>query len=313
MLSRRHLRIRVMMALYAWYQSKDHDAAWYEAELFKGAERSYDLYLYLLNVLTDLSAEETRYYADLPPRHTIDENPVQSTLSDNIFIRWLTASPEYQKAIASRTLRQKDDVEMIRKLFHNVKVTDTYKKYTSVAQHTAEEDIELCQWLLGKHAGDSDFLQHYLEEKNLWWAESYDLVKSMVLKTIRVAHPEKKGAFKLMELFRDDEEDRAFMSQLLRTVMEHDKDLEEMISAKTKNWDYDRIALMDTILLKMALCEILYFQTIPVKVSINEYIDLSKDYSSPKSKMFINGILDKLVIEFKDTGKLNKTGRGLLN
>lgn len=103
------------------------------------------------------------------------------------------------------------------------------------------------------------------------------------------------------------------MSQLLRETMYHDKELEELISAKTQNWDYERIALMDTILLKMALCEILYFQTIPVKVSINEYIDLSKDYSSPKSKVFINGILDKLVIEFREKGTLNKTGRGLLN
>jgi N utilization substance protein B len=302
-----------MMALYAWYQSRDHDVSWYEKELFKGADRSYDLYLYLLSVLTELAAEEERYYADLPPKHVQAEATLNSRIADNICVKWLLEDSSFKSAVKSGKISLQEDTDIIRQLFHSVKNSDIYKTYVAAHSHTPEEDIEFCLWLLGKHAGETDFLQNHLEEKNLWWAESYDLVKSMVLKTIRVAHSGKKGTFKLIPLFKDDEEDRAFMSQLLKETMFHDKELEELISAKTKNWDYERIALMDTILLKMALCEILYFQTIPVKVSINEYIDLSKDYSSPKSKVFINGILDKLVLEFKEKGTLHKTGRGLLN
>ncbi|MFM7902515.1 MAG: transcription antitermination factor NusB, partial [Bacteroidota bacterium] len=144
------------------------------------------------------------------------------------------------------------------------------------------------------------------------WAEALELVNSMVLKTIKVAHPDKKGAYELMAEFRDEEEDREFMEKLFTETVHHDNEYEKLVSERTKNWEVERIALIDVILLKMALCEILNFPNIPVKVTINEYIDISKDYSTPKSKAFINGVIDKLVIDLRETGAVKKSGRGLI-
>ncbi len=115
-----------------------------------------------------------------------------------------------------------------------------------------------------------------------------------------------------MAEFRDEEEDREFMEKLFTETVHHDNEYEKLVSDRTKNWEVDRIALIDVILLKMALCEILNFPNIPVKVTINEYIDISKDYSTPKSKAFINGIIDKLVIDLRELGSVKKTGRGLI-
>jgi N utilization substance protein B len=157
---------------------------------------------------------------------------------------------------------------------------------------------------------ETDFLPHVLEEKNLYWAESLALIESMVVKTFE--NQRKENGFQLLPLFKDAEDDVHFMQELVQKTIRDDAYFQQLIAEKTKNWDAERIAVVDIILMKMALCEILNISNIPVKVSINEYIDISKDYSTPNSKSFINGVIDKLVAELKKDGKIHKTGRGLV-
>jgi N utilization substance protein B len=149
-----------------------------------------------------------------------------------------------------------------------------------------------------------------LEEKSIYWAESIELIQGMITKTLEGSKA--KGEFKLLSLFKDEEDDVRFMRELVKKTIQDDEYLTQIIGEKTKNWEADRIAMVDIILMKMALSEMLHQTSIPVKVSINEYIDISKDYSTPNSKSFINGVIDKLAVELKSQGKIVKIGRGLM-
>jgi N utilization substance protein B len=311
MLSRRHLRIRVMQALYAWHQTEDRSLKTSVDNLFKGTSRSYDLYLYLLQLLIEVADEEERYMVDLPPRMTAAEYEHLTYLRNNLFIDFLKKET-FQKLISSRKIPATKDIDLIRKVYHQLRQKEEYRNYVSKATHTEREDVEFCTYIFKDVISSSEPMTNSMEEQNLWWAEALELVNSMVLKTIKVAHPDKKGTYELMAEFRDEEEDREFMEKLFTETVHHDNEYEKLVSDRTKNWEVDRIALIDVILLKMALCEILNFPNIPVKVTINEYIDISKDYSTPKSKAFINGIIDKLVIDLRELGSVKKTGRGLI-
>lgn len=312
MLSRRHLRTRVMQALYSWYQSEEKNTDGTIKELFRGAERTYDLYLSLLQVLPELADEEDKYFADLQPRFIPKEQIILSKLSGNSFIHFLLTNPSFTEGLKKRKISWQKDTELIQKVFFQLRNSDEYKNYISNAEHTAQEDVDFCTWIYKNTILTSEALQNTMEEQNIWWAEALDLINSMVIKTIKVAHPNKKGQFELMALFRDEEEDKEFIEKLFRETVKNDRYFEQIISDKTKNWDVERIALMDIILLKMALSEILYFPGIPIKVSINEYIDISKDFSTPKSKVFINGVIDNLVADLKTQGVIRKSGRGLI-
>lgn len=312
MLSRRHLRIRVMQALYTWYQSEDKNIGTSVNEIFRGTERTYDLYLSLLQILPELAEEERKYYADLQPRFIPKDEPVLSSLANNHFVIWLSTFSDFNDALKKRKISWQKDAELVAKVFFQLRNSPEYKKYVSVATHSIEEDVEFCTWVYKHIVVASEALQNVMEEQNIWWAEALDLINSMVLKTIKVAHPDKKGHFELLSLFRDEEDDMEFMEKLFRQTIENDAYFETLIGEKTQNWDLERIALIDIILLKMALSEILHFPGIPVKVSINEYIDISKDYSTPKSKIFINGVIDNIVADLKTKGSIAKTGRGLL-
>jgi len=301
-----------MQALYSWYQSEDKNTEVILKELFRGAERTYDLYLSLLMVLPEIADEETRYYVDLPPRHIMREEASISRLSQNAFICFLLSDTVFNEGLKKRKISWQKDAEIIKKVFFQLRNTPEYKAYIAEATHTPEQDVEFCSWIYKNIVIPSEALQNAMEEQNIWWAEALDLINSMVLKTIRVAHPGRKGQFELMPLFKDEEDDRDFMEKLFRETIRNDSYFENLISEKTKNWDVERIALMDIILLKMSLCEILTFPGIPVKVSINEYIDISKDFSTPKSKIFINGVIDNLVIDLKARGEVKKSGRGLI-
>ncbi|MBL0073675.1 MAG: transcription antitermination factor NusB [Bacteroidetes bacterium] len=312
MLSRRHLRIRVMQALYTWYQSEDKNIGTSVNEIFRGTERTYDLYLSLLQILPELAEEERKYYADLQPRFIPKDEPVLSSLANNHFVIWLSTFSDFNDALKKRKISWQKDAELVTKVFFQLRNSPEYKKYVSVATHSIEQDVEFCTWVYKHVVVASEALQNVMEEQNIWWAEALDLINSMVLKTIKVAHPDKKGHFELLSLFRDEEDDMEFMEKLFRQTIENDAYFETLIGEKTQNWDLERIALIDIILLKMALSEILHFPGIPVKVSINEYIDISKDYSTPKSKIFINGVIDNIVADLKTKGSIAKTGRGLL-
>ena len=159
---------------------------------------------------------------------------------------------------------------------------------------------------------DFELLNHFYEEKNLHWGDDTYLVNPMVVKTIESFKENTNPDFALIPLYKDKEEDEQFIKDLFRQTILQEAETKKLIADKTQNWEVERIAMMDILLMKMALTEILHFSSIPVKVTLNEFIEISKIYSTPKSKIFINGILDKILADFKTEGRLNKIGRGLM-
>ncbi len=308
MLARRHLRIRVLQTLYTYFQQEGFTQTKAENELTTGTERVYDLYLTLLQLLVELSEQETLYRADVASKFKVREKSFQHSLGSHPFVAWLMQDNEFAALVAKRKISWQADIDTVHKLFYKIRHTAHYKDY--VQETEASDDAEWIIKLYKEEIQQSDNTNSVLEEKNIFWAESLELAHSMAAKTIKAFFESNNR--KLMPLFKDEEDDKQFMQTLLKQTIKKDKELNTLIQSRTQNWDIDRIALVDIIILKMALTEVMSFNHIPVKVSINEYIDISKDFSTPQSKVFINGVLDKIVEDLKEQNRFEKTGRGLI-
>lgn len=315
MLSRRFLRIKVFQALYSYFQSEDKNVKKLESETFLSLDRMYDLYIFFLMIgqeLTHLSelkmegAKKKRLPTeeDLSPNTKFIDNKVLSLLVENEHLKGL---------IKDRKLSWSNDQELMLKFNSFLREHDVFKQYMSSKIVTFEEDQKFVVDIYKKIIPEFDLLISEIQDKSIFWGyDEIDFILSMILKTIKKFSPNSVSSDKLLELYRDEGEDIDFIKNLLKKTVANDKENARLIAVKTKNWDVDRIAMVDILLMKMALTELLHFKSVPVKVTLNEYIELSKWYSTPKSKIFVNGILDKLVLELKENGTLKKTGRGLL-
>ncbi|CAN5639520.1 transcription antitermination factor NusB [soil metagenome] len=311
MLSRRHLRIRVMQALYAYFQSEQRDIQRTEQELLNGTRKIFELYLMVLQFFIELAHQEEMYYDDLPNSAVTGlKKKAEKMLKDNRFIAWLSGSKNFEALLKQYKISWQPEADNVKKAFFQIRQLDQYKAYISSPNTNPKKDDEFINWVYKEVFENSENIRHLLEERTIYWAESLGLVESMLHRTIESGKSD--ATYSLLPLYKDEEDDILFMRDLVKKTIRDDAYFQQMIADKTKNWDADRIALVDIILMKMALCEILNISNIPVKVSINEYIDISKDYSTPNSKAFINGVIDKLVIELREQGKIVKTGRGLV-
>ena len=313
MLSRRHLRIRVLQGLYSFYQSEIKDAVKTEHEIFNGIDNTYKLYIYLFLFFPEMAEQERIYRADLPPKFIISktEKKVVNSFAENKIVKILSGSESLQKAVKELSLTWQLENDLLKTIFHQFRNTDEYKRYVTTEEHTMQQDMEFCIWMFKKFVVESDLFASAIEEKNIYWIDGFQFACSMVLRVIKT-FPALEGEFVPSYIHKDKNDDRDFVKLLLHNTIKNEQWFTEIIDAKTKNWDVERIALVDVIILKMALCEVLYLPTVPIKVSINEYLDIAKDFSTPKSNQFINGIIDKLVIDLKNEKKIVKTGRGLV-
>jgi len=300
-----------MQALYAYYQSDTKDMVRTEQELLNGTKKIFELYLLVLQMFVEMAEQEEMYYADLPASAvTGKRKSANRLLKENVFIAWLEKSSPFLKQIKDNKISWQTDHDVVKKAFFQIRQTDQYKTYSALENATIKQDIELVNWMFQEVFTRQEFVASLLEERTIYWAESLELMEIMISKTLDGG--KNTGEFKLLPLYKDEEDDIKFMRELVKQTIKDDAYFTQIIGEKTQNWDAERIAMVDIILMKMALCEILHQSSIPVKVSINEYIDISKDYSTPNSKSFINGVIDKLVIELKEQGKITKSGRGLL-
>jgi len=300
-----------MQALYAYYQNENRDLNRAEQEMLNGTRKIFELYLMVLQFYVELAHQEEMYYDDLPASAVTGlRKTTNRFIKDLPFVEWLKSNKTYIDLIKKYKVSWQAEADIVKQAFFQIRQLDRYKEFGENETNSIDDDTDFILWLYKEIFVASENVRHLLEEKTIYWAESLDLVEAMVSKTSDV---KKAGNdFKLIPLFKDEDDDLKFMKELIQKTIRDDDYFQQMIADKTKNWEADRIAMVDTILMKMALCEILNIASIPVKVSINEYIDISKDYSTPNSKSFINGVIDKLVIELKEQGKINKTGRGLL-
>lgn len=318
MLSRRLIRVKAMQALYSFFVSDDNDLPAAEKQLIRNVDRIYELFIWQLAFMVELF-DYFRFRTDEAKQKYLpsDEDLHPSTrFIDNKIIAQLSENRDFKKQCERFKVNWTDEREMFRMLYNDIRSGDNYKKYMQADKNTYEDDRNILIKLIRSNLFPSEMLQGFYEEKNIHWADDFDTAMLMTMKTLKSFTARQDEYFPLPALYEDDEvekEDKEFAKNLFRRCVFSSTDYAVVIKAKAKNWELERIALLDIILLKMAITELLQFQSIPVKVTLNEYIEISKQYSSPKSKIFINGLLDKLIVEFRHEDKIKKTGRGLLD
>ncbi|TXI83694.1 MAG: transcription antitermination factor NusB [Crocinitomicaceae bacterium] len=315
MLNRRHLRIKVLQALYAYFQSEEDNYNRTEKELMHSIDKIYELYLFLLLSFEELkSVEETRLEelkskirpteSDLNPNRKFVQNSVFRLLEDNKSLR-RTAEEHKINWLGD------ENQEMFKKMMAQIREDENYFSYMSLETTSFEEDLEYACLLFKNDIANSPLIYNFFEEKSIHWLDDIDLACSMVLKTIKSFS--EAGPNEILPLYKEGDDEQEFVRILLRKTINNDKDNLELIDDLTKNWELDRIAKMDIILMKMAITELQEFSNIPKKVTLNEYIEISKFYSTPKSNGFINGILDKAIDRLEKDNKIVKIGRGLMD
>ena len=314
MLNRRHIRIKVMQTIYAYKGGEGGDFKADQTFLLRSIDKMYDLYLLLLSLLIELQARSVDYNIKTQNKHlatSADKNP-NSKFSDNEILHSLKHNTLLQEALEKRRITNWElDNEYVDIIFKAILSSDLYQTYTETRTSSFKEDKDFITDVYKEIIAPNDKLYDYLEDQNLTWTDDLPVVNTTILKLTRKIKKQSPDTFFLPELYKD-EDDRVFALDLFKKTILNQNALNDIISQKTKNWDADRIANLDTVLLQMAICEIQNFPSIPVKVTINEYLELAKEYSTPKSSIFINGILDNLVKEYQESEKLNKTGRGLM-
>ena len=254
---------------------------------------------------TALLVTEENKNKRLPSKEDLEPN---MRFIENVVLVSLVRSEELKKEIANRKISWQSDFDLVRKLYTELRATDLYKNYMASSTPSAKEDKQFLISIATEFLYEHDLLNHLFEEKNIHWADDTFGAFSMVSRTFENF----TGVLKLVPLYKDKEDDTQFISTLFRKTIAGDKEYDKLIDEKTKNWELERIASMDVLLMKMALAEFMHVNNVPVKVSLNEYIDISKEYSTPNSKTFINGVLDKIIADLKRENKIQKTGRGLM-
>lgn len=309
MLNRRHLRVKVLQSLYAFFQSGNDNLAAGEKELLFGIEKIYDLYLYQFSLLSEMRFQAERRLEENRNKYMPLEQDIapNTRFVENTCLQIIAADVPLKHLCQSRKIIWQPDLDLVRKLLAQVMQQKYYHDYLALPETTAEADGDFVVKMIKKDLMHFELLHHYYEEKSIYWLDDWELVNKMLIKTIMGIDLDSK-VLQLMNLFKDDE-DKQFARDLFRLTIAGSEEMDALVAAKTQNWEIDRIALMDIIIMKMAITEILKFPRVPVKVSLNEYIELSKMYSTPKSKIFINGVLDKIVEEFVREKKILKINK----
>lgn len=311
MLNRRLLRVKVMQILYAHYQNSNNSIQNTEKELFHSISKSLDqYYLYILLIL------EVRDYAigriefgknkkmpspeELKPNTRFVTNKVLSKLAE---------SRDVCSFVEKNGNNWVNYPEVIKNLYNTVIVSQQYIDYINSDEDSFEQDKRFVVRLLEKVVAYFEPLYSTFEEQSIYWNDEVEFVLSMVVKTIKGMSED--GSVVVMDEFKD-EDDREFVKRLFRKAALNHKDYIELIKKYSKNWEVERVAFMDIVLMQIALAELTEFPNIPIKVSMNEYIEIAKHYSTEKSGVFINGILDKAITELTEEKKIKKVGRGLI-
>jgi N utilization substance protein B len=303
-----------MQSIYAMHQNGSDDLEKEEKFLFYSIDAIQDLYLIMLSSLIEICKKETIFLHKSSQKHLAtpqERKPNEKFIKNNIF-QILAENNSLSIALENRKINNwtlNDDYILL--LLNDVKQSKLYEKYMSNAINTFEEDREFIVDLFMDVIVPNEKLYEYLEDNKLTWVDDIPVVNTEIIKQLKAIKQIEEGNFRIPKLFKDNE-DKAFVKDLFRKTVLNERELAKEYDDKTPNWDSERIAEIDTIILKMAICEFLKFPSIPVKVTLNEYLELAKEYSTPKSSIFINGILDNLVKELQTNNRIVKVGRGLM-
>lgn len=313
MISRRIIRIKALHILYAHYTSPDKSISNSEKELFFSIQKTHDLY----HLLLDLAVELRKYALErievnknkLRPSH--DDLHPSTRFVDNPVLLALAENEQLQHYLDQAKLNWVNHPELIRKLYGFMTDTELYKQYMANGASSFDDDKRFADRLFSKILLNFEDLFLYLEEQSIYWNDDVEFVLGMISKTLRQFGEENTESPLLFPMFKD-EEDREFAQTLLRKAILKHSENKKVIEEHLKNWDIDRIAFMDILMMELAMTEFIEMQSVPTKVTLNEYIEISKYYSTNRSSTFINGILDKILKNLRAQDKIKKTGRGLV-
>ena len=301
------------MALYAFNRREDDNMAQAEKELLFSIEKTYDLYHYLLLLvleIADIASEKIDQALQKRMPTAEDLNPKRRFI-DNQVIAQLRKNKAFNDYVASRKLSWINNQHIPRLMYNKMVTWDKYEEYISSDVHGYTQDKKFIVNLITKLFAESEDLESNFEEQSIYWNDDTEYVTVMIEKTLKKFKSDSGDYGEMMPLYKN-KEDEDFVKILFRKAILHSKQCSELIDKNTTNWEVERIALMDILVMQLAITEILEFQEIPVKVTLNEYIEIAKYYCTSKSSTFVNGILDNIVKEIREQGLFNKTGRGLI-
>jgi N utilization substance protein B len=313
MLNRRHLRIKSFQTAYAYHQVENQNLGHYEKVLMDSIESVHKTYIHLLNLLIELKHFELQDVADRSAKYlpTEEDKSAKAFLTNNSFINSLENNANFKSLLGKYNMSWAGEEVLLRELWNKLRSSDIFSAYQQRDEHSQQEDKELVTAIFKNIIFVDPLLEQYLEERYINWVVDKESVDGMLLKSVR-SFAKNAAEIDILPITANWEDDRDFAITLFKECIRNDEEFDSLISDKTKNWELDRIALVDVILMKMAIAELIYFSSIPTKVTMNEYIDISKEFSTPKSKGFINGILDQILIDLKTSGRIVKIGRGLM-
>ena len=307
MINRVLIRLKIVQIVYAFYQNGGKNLDTAEKELFFSLSKAYDMYNYLLLLMVEITkqAERKQSAAKSKLLPTAEELYPNTKFVDNRFIAQLEVNKQLLEFSETQKKTWENESEFVKSLCEKIMDTDIYKEYMASETSSYEEDRELWRKLYKRMIFNNDELDQVLEDQSLYWNDDKEIVDTFVLKTIKRFEEQNGANQELLPEFKD-EEDQDFARRLFRRTILNADYYRHLISENTRNWDLDRVAFMDVIIMQIALAEILSFPNIPVSVTLNEYLEIAKLYSTPKSASFINGTLDAIVNQLKKENKLTK-------
>lgn len=306
MINRELIRIKIVQLTYAYYQNGNHNMDNAEKELLFSLSKAYDLYNCLLSLIVAVSREAHLHYDVEVARARREGKDVPSgKFANNRFAMQLEENKQLCEYMETQKQSWADNIEFVRNLLSQMEQSQIYKDYIDSPEDSYEDDREVWRKLYKALIMENENLDSLLEERSLYWNDDKEIVDTFVLKTIKRFDSKNKAKQELLPEFKD-EEDKDFAVKLFRATILNADQYQRFMSETSRNWDFSRLAYMDVVIMQIAIAEMMNFPNIPVSVTINEYVDLAKLYSTPKSGSYINGMLDAIAHYLADTGKMMK-------
>ena len=303
-----------MQTLYAYHLSENKEVRFFEKRLLDSVDDVYEMYVWLLALLVE-TADYVLIDADERANkylRTEEDLNTNTRLHSNKFINALRENSEYQTAIKKYKVSWSFDPEVGKTIFNILKTAPEYQNYLDATDLSMRAEKDIIKFIFKKIIRVTPSVEQVFEEQFINWPVDKEVLEAMLAKTFSNFQSEVPNENKLAQISPAWVEDRDYIVNLFQKTIAFDEEYQVFISEKTKNWEAERIAIIDILLMKMAITELVHFSSIPVKVTMNEYIEIAKEFSTPKSNSFINGILDKILADLKSTGKIRKFGRGLI-
>ncbi|MEE0267173.1 MAG: transcription antitermination factor NusB [Bacteroidales bacterium] len=309
MLSRHFLRVKVLQSLYAYIVTENSSLDIAEKELDKSISETYDLEVYLFSSLLEMRDIAENQIEDAKGKFfpTEEEKNPNMRFVNNELLRQLSENTELTKAIEKLKINWSDQRDLLKRILNKFKASNSYKDYMSKQEITYDDDKKAVIQLLKNYLLKNESFLDYLAELKLYWESDFQYVGLSFLKFLKEFKQSDSASKSITKSFGFDEKEiRDFALDLFRKCIGHYDEFDSMFDKHIENWDKERIAFMDTLIIKMGLVELVYCPEIPVRVTLNEYIEMAKEFSTERSNLFVNGLLDRFLIDLRASGKIRK-------